>query len=199
MSLTICGGINDGFNFCDVDPMIGGVEDLLVLFNIADVKLIKDPTNPNLVVMIQSADGGSPYHLLYPYYGTNNNIGTKAKQVQTKNGPRYEHEVDFLIAGNSTDIKEQIQAMGYGRIGAIVFNNYKDGDSSVEIFGASNGLVANEAERDTASEEMDGAYNIKLTRPERLREPSFPLAVQLPVGATPAQTKAAIVAMFNES
>lgn len=193
---TLCGGITAGFIIDCNNPTVAGIDDLIILFNRDDVSLTFDQQNPLLVTGITVAQGKA----LYAFYGVNNSFASMAKQVMTQNGPRYEHELDFNIAGNSTAIKENLKAMGYGRIGAIVFNNYKAGDSAIELLGAVHGLILNEGERNTGDEAMDGAYKLKLSRPQKLREPNWPAAVLIAGQAGPAtydSTKAAIMALVD--
>ena len=89
-------------------------------------------------------------------------------------------------------------AMGYGRVCAIAVNNYNSSDSAIELFGAVNGLILTDAERSAADETVDGGYKLKLTNPDKLREPYPPRAVSIaPTGgaATFASTLAAIEAL----
>lgn len=89
-------------------------------------------------------------------------------------------------------------AMGYGRVCAIAVNNYKSSDSAIELFGAVNGLILTDAERSAADENLDGGYKLKLTNPDKLREPYPPRAVSIAPtsgAATYASTIAAIEAL----
>ncbi|NNU33602.1 hypothetical protein HK413_04565 [Mucilaginibacter sp. S1162] len=91
-----------------------------------------------------------------------------------------------------------MMAMGYGRVRAVAINNYKSGDSSIELFGAVNGLILAEAERNAADETIEGGYKLKLTNPDKLKEPYPPRAVSIaPVSgsATYASTLAALEAL----
>lgn len=67
--------------------------------------------------------------------------------------------------------------MGYGRVQAIAVNNYKAGDSAIELFGAVNGLILSDAERNAADETLEGGFKLKLTNPDKMREPYPPRAV----------------------
>ncbi|MGY4539630.1 hypothetical protein ACVW0P_004066 [Mucilaginibacter sp. UYNi724] len=87
--------------------------------------------------------------------------------------------------------------MGYGRVRAIAINNHKDGDSAVELFGAVNGLIVTEAERNAADETLDGGYKIKLTNPDKLKEPYPPRAVSIPP-ITGSATYASTIAALEE-
>jgi len=136
---------------------------------------------------------------VYKFTGTNNSFNSTSKLTKTQVGPRYTEEIDFNIAGLSTDVKAQLMAMGYGRVQAIVINNYKVGDSAVELFGAVNGLILSDAERNAADETVEGGYKLKLTNPDKLKEPYPPRAVSIAPEesgpATYASTLAALEAL----
>jgi hypothetical protein len=120
--------------------------------------------------------------------------------AKTSVGPRYTEEIDFNIAGLSVDIKSQLMAMGYGRVKAITINNYKSSDSAIELFGAINGLILTDAERNAADETLEGGYKLKLTNPDKTREPYPPRAVSIAPQsgtATYATTLAALEALVG--
>jgi hypothetical protein len=118
-----------------------------------------------------------------------------SKLAKTQVGPRYTEEIDFNIAGLSVDVKAQLMAMGYGRVRAIAVNNYKDSDSAIELFGAVNGLIVTEAERNAADETLDGGYKIKLTNPDKLKEPYPPRAVSIAPTSGPATYASTLAAL----
>jgi hypothetical protein len=174
------------------EPITSGIEDVVYIFNQDDIALTYDATNP-LIITGLTAVGSAK---VYKFEGTNNSFNTMSKLAKTQVGPRYTEEIDFNIAGLSVDVKAQLMAMGYGRVKAIAVNNYKDSDSAVELFGAVNGMIVTEAERNAADETLDGGYKIKLTNPDKLKEPYPPRAVSVaPTGggsATYASTIAAL-------
>ncbi|GAB2984014.1 hypothetical protein GCM10027049_21930 [Mucilaginibacter puniceus] len=192
--MSIYNKINAGFAIGTDEPISSGIEDVIYAFNEDDITLTYDPTNP-LIVTDLTAVGSAK---VYKFTGTNNSFNTISKLAKTAVGPRYTEEIDFNVAGISSDIKEQLMAMGYGRVKAIAVNNYKSGDSAVELFGAVNGLILTEAERNAADEAMDGGYKLKLSNPEKLKEPYPPRAVSIPPvsgSATYASTIAALEAL----
>jgi len=192
--MPIYNKINAGFALGAADPVTSGIEDVIYIFNEADITLTFDPANP-LIVTDLTAVGSAK---VYKFTGTNNSFNSISKLVKTQVGPRYTEEIDFNIAGLSTEVKAQLMAMGYGRVKAITINNYKAEDSAVELFGALNGLILTEAERNAADEGIEGGYKLKLTNPEKLREPYPPRAVAIPPvsgSATYASTLAALEAL----
>lgn len=178
-------------------PVTSGIEDLIYIFNIDDMILTYDVTNPLIITGLTAVDAAK----IFKFTGTNNSYNTASKLAKTAVGPRYAEEIDFNIANFSVDIKTQLMAMGYGRVCAISVNNYKSSDSAIELFGAVNGLILTDAERTANDETLEGGYKLKLTAPDKLREPYPPRALAIPPAgdgnppATYASTLAAIEAM----
>src|SRR5471030_645833 len=173
--MSIYNIINAGFTLGTGDPVTAGIEDVIYIFNQDDITLTYDSSNPLIVTGITAVDSATGYK----FEGTNNSFNTSSKLAKTSVGPRYTEEIDFNIAGLSVDIKTQLMAMGYGRVCAIAVNNYNSSDSAVELFGAVNGLILTDAERSAADETVDGGYKLKLTNPDKLREPYPPRAVSI--------------------
>ena len=173
--MSIYNKINAGFTLGTAEPVTAGIEDVIYIFNQDDITLTFDTANPLIVTGLTAVSAAK----IYKFNGTNNSFNTVSKLAKTSVGPRYTEEIDFNVAGFSVDIKTQLQAMGYGRVCAIAVNNYNSSDSAIELFGAVNGLILTDAERSAADETMDGGYKLKLTNPDKLREPYPPRAVSI--------------------
>jgi hypothetical protein len=196
--MSIYNKINAGFALGTDEPVTAGIEDLIYVFNQDDFTLTFDTTNPLIVTGLTAVNAAK----VYKFEGTNNSFNTTSKLAKTSVGPRYTEEIDFNVAGFSVDVKTQLQAMGYGRVCAIAVNNYNSSDTAIELFGAVNGLILTDAERSAADETMDGGYKLKLTNPDKLREPYPPRAVSIaPTSgtATFASTIAALEALVATS
>ncbi len=196
--MSIYNKINAGFALGTDEPVTAGIEDLIYVFNQDDFTLTFDTTNPLIVTGLTAVNAAK----VYKFEGTNNSFNTTSKLAKTSVGPRYTEEIDFNVAGFSVDIKTQLQAMGYGRVCAIAVNNYNSSDTAIELFGAVNGLILTDAERSAADDTMDGGYKLKLTNPDKLREPYPPRAVSIaPTSgtATFASTIAALEALVATS
>lgn len=192
--MSIYNKINAGFSLGTGSPVTAGIEDVLYIFNQDEITLTYDTTNPLIVTGLTAVNSGK----VYKFNGTNNSFNTISKLAKTSVGPRYTEEIDFNVAGLSVDIKTQLMAMGYGRVCAISVNNFNSSDSAIELFGAVNGLILTDAERSAADETLDGGYKLKLTNPDKLREPYPPRAVSIAPtsgSATYASTIAAIEAL----
>lgn len=192
--MSIYNKINAGFSLGTDSPVTAGIEDVIYIFNQDDITLTYDTTNPLIVKGLTAVSSAK----VYKFEGTNNSFNTVSKLAKTSVGPRYTEEIDFNVAGLSVDVKTQLMAMGYGRVCAITVNNYKSSDSAIELFGAVNGLILTDAERTAADETVDGGYKLKLTNPDKLREPYPPRAVSIAPEsgtATYASTIAALEAL----
>src|SRR6201995_1339046 len=192
--MSIYNKINAGFSLGTGDPITAGIEDVIYIFNQDDITLTYDTSNPLIITGLTAVSSAK----VYKFEGTNNSFNTMSKLAKTQVGPRYTEEIDFNIAGLSVEIKAQLMAMGYGRVRAIAVNNYNSSDSAIELFGAVNGLILTDAERNAADETMDGGYKLKLTNPDKLREPYPPRAISIAPesgSATYASTIAALEAL----
>lgn len=192
--MSIYNKISAGFSLATSEPITSGIEDVIYIFNQDDVSLTYDSANPLIVTGLTAVNSAK----VYKFEGTNNSFNAISKLAKTQAGPRYTEEIDFNIAGLSVDIKSQLRAMGYGRVHAIVINNYKTSDSAIELFGAVNGLILTDAERSAADETVEGGYKLKLTNPDKLKEPYPPRAVSIAPQsgtATYASTLAALEAL----
>ncbi|MFD2870855.1 hypothetical protein ACFS5N_00155 [Mucilaginibacter ximonensis] len=193
--MPIYNKINAGFSLATGAPVTSGIEDVIYIFNEDDITLTYDVANPLIITGLTAVSSAK----VYKFEGTNNSFNATSKLAKTQVGPRYTEEIDFNIAGLSVDVKTQLMAMGYGRVRAIVINNYKSSDSTIELFGAVNGLILTDAERNAADETVEGGYKLKLTNPDKLKEPYPPRAVSIAPEsgtATYASTVAAIEALL---
>ena len=195
--MPIYNKITAGFALGAAEPVTSGIEDVIYIFNDTDISLSYDTMNPLIVTGLTAVSNAK----VYKFTGTNNSFNSTSKLAKTQVGPRYTEEIDFNIAGLSTAVKAQLMAMGYGRVRAIAINNYKSGDSAVELFGAVNGLILTDAARNAADETVEGGYKLKLTNPDKLKEPYPPRAVSIAPGssgsATYASTLAALEALVD--
>ena len=189
--MSIYNKINAGFSLGTGSPVTAGIEDVVYIFNQGDITLTYDSSNPLIVTGLTAVSAAK----IYKFQGTNNSFNTMSKLAKTPVGPRYTEEIDFNIAGFSVEVKAQLMAMGYGRVCAIAINNYNASDSAIELFGAVNGLILTDAERNAADENMDGGYKLKLTNPDKLREPYPPRAISIAPTTGPATYASTIAAI----
>lgn len=189
--MSIYNKINSGFSLGTGSPVTAGIEDVIYIFNQDDVTLTYSTDNPLIITGLTAVSNAK----IYKFEGTNNSFNTTSKLAKTSVGPRYTEEIDFNIAGFSVEVKAQLMAMGYGRVRAITVNNFSSSDSAIELFGAVNGLILTDAERSAADETMDGGYKLKLTNPDKLREPYPPRAISIPPTSGPATFASTLAAL----
>ncbi|WP_462266087.1 hypothetical protein [Mucilaginibacter sp.] len=192
--MSIYNKISAGFSLAAGEPVTSGIEDVIYIFNQDEISLTYDAANPLIITGLTAVSSAK----VYKFEGTNNSFNAISKLTKTQAGPRYTEEIDFNIAGLSVAVKSQLRAMGYGRVQAVVINNYKSSDSAIELFGAVNGLMLTDAERNAADETIEGGYKLKLTNPDKLKEPYPPRAVHIAPQsgtATYASTLAALEAL----
>ena len=189
--MSIYNKINSGFSLGTGSPVTAGIEDVIYIFNQDDITLTYSTDNPLIITGLTAVSNAK----IYKFEGTNNSFNTTSKLAKTSVGPRYTEEIDFNIAGFSVEVKAQLMAMGYGRVRAITVNNFSSSDSAIELFGAVNGLILTDAERSAADETMDGGYKLKLTNPDKLREPYPPRAVSIPPTSGPATFASTLAAL----
>src|SRR5436305_11441855 len=127
--MSIYNKINAGFSLGTGSPVTAGIEDVIYIFNQDEITLTYDTTNPLIVTGLTAVSSAK----VYKFEGTNNSFNATSKLAKTQVGPRYTEEIDFNIAGLSVAVKSQLRAMGYGRVQAIVINNYKSSDSAIEL------------------------------------------------------------------
>ena len=171
--MGLCNTINKGFDICAAPPITSGIEDQLLLFNVGDFTFTYDAINPLIITNVAAVALAK----MYRYNGTNNSFNAVSKMVASSVGPRYTEELDFNIAGLSSDIKATLRKMAYGKVQAIAINNYKNGDSAFELYGAINGLKLKVNERTANDEGLDGGFKLQLANPDKLREPMPPRSV----------------------
>lgn len=189
--MPLCAKIAAGFDFCAADPIAMGIEDLLYIFNKEDFTFTFDVDNPLLITGITRV-GTS---LMYKFTGSSNSFNATSTDKRTNVGNRWSEEVDFNMAGQSSAIKQIVSEMGIGKVQVIATNNYRDGDSIFELFGATTGLQSDGSKRDPSDENFGGGWQVKLTNPPKQTEPLPPRCVNLGMTPTYATTLAAIEAL----
>lgn len=195
--MTISNKITSGFAFSAQSPVANGIEDYVFILNRDEWVLTFDTTNPLLITGITAAAGATSPKI-YKFEGTNNSFDNNYKLVKTDVGPRYTHELDFNLAGHTTLIKQQEAELAYGKYYVICINNYKDGDSAIELLGAQSGLQLSEGGRQANDESVEGGHKLKMANPNKIREPYPPASVSIAPQsgtATYASTLAALEAL----
>ena len=146
---------------CD-NPLVGGVNDRLILFKLANIATVTyDNSNPLLVtgITLETLSPVEPAISIEGKYYSNDVKGALVKNDYSKN---FDHEVLFRVFTNSSDVKLAIQYLVDEKVVAIVQNNFKATDSKYEIYGLGNGLEIEELTWDKSDTATNGAYIIRL-------------------------------------
>ncbi len=166
---TICGAINANILYDCANPLQGGAESTLYLFNRDDIAaFVADSGNPNIIRSITMKSN----KLGFRFEGYKKSVKPKTTGKLKNFGYYWLHEIDFLILANSSAVKAQVEALALGYYVAIVVNKQKTSDSAVEIFGMSQGLSLNDgAIRDVSDANTEGAWSLKIASEAGFEEP----------------------------
>lgn len=181
---TLCGVISANILYDCANPIQGGAESTLYIFNKADIAAFTtDSTNPNIVRSITMASA----KLGFKFEGYKKSLKPKTTGKLKNFGYYWMHEVDFLILANSSAVKAQVEALAAGYYIAIIVNKQKTSDSAVEIFGLSQGLsLTDGALRDVADANTEGAWSLKIASEAGYEEPHTAASFAvLTTGSTP--------------
>lgn len=171
----ICGDISAG-NSPDCNyPLVGGVNERLVLMNYNDVASYTDNGTTKVceaITMVALKVG-------YEWVGQNQSNEPKYSLVAKTYNNLYKHEVKFLAFNVSPASKLQLEKMAKGRVVAIVENNYKNaaGDTAFEIFGREAGLYVTAMERNPNDPDNQGAIVVTLSSSEKSLESRMPITL----------------------
>jgi hypothetical protein len=189
--MAICGKLIQNMLYDCTNPIIGGVEATVYLFNRSDiVAYVRDTDNPQIVTDITLATSA----LGYSYEGYNTSVKPKTSFVKKDYSPRYDHTLDFVIFAKGAAVKAEVEKLGTNRVVAIIENIHKSGDSAFEIFGTDLGLELTTVKSDPNDANSEGAYEITLGSPANFKEPHMPATFFITDYAT---TKAALLALIT--
>lgn len=198
--MTNCGKLIKSILYDCNNPVIGGTEAVVYLFNRSDIGgYVRDTDNPQIIKGITLASGAKGYK----YEGYNTSVKPKSTFVKKDYSARYDHSVDFVIFAKGSDVKAEIEKMAINRVVAVIENIHKSGDSAFEIFGTDLGLELTTLKSDPNDANSEGAYEITLTSPGNFKEPHMPAtfyAIPSSSSATEATyttTKAALLEMID--
>lgn len=168
-----CGEISASISYDCQNPLQGGNNPSLYLFNYDDVVgVVADGTTDNLITDITRATGKAAYK----FEGYRNSLTPSQESLLPDTGQMlFKHQVNFFVFSISQIVKNQIQQLALGRFIAIVENNGKNADS-FEVYGLGNGmeLTAQELRNSNAN---NGAYNLILATADGEFEPKLPLTL----------------------
>jgi hypothetical protein len=179
--MAICGKLIQNMLYDCANPIIGGVESVVYLFNRSDIAAyIRDTVNPQIItditMAVTSGVGITPvvHAKGFRYEGYNTSVKPKTTFIKKDYSARYDHMVDFVIFAKGSDVKAEIEKLGTNRVVAIIENIHKSGDSAFEVFGTDLGLELTTIKSDPNDANSEGAYELTLTSPANFKEPHMP-------------------------
>lgn len=169
--MAICGKLIQNMLYDCTNPVIGGVEAVVYLFNRSDITAyVRDVTNPQIITDITLASGAKGFR----YEGYNTSVKPKSTFVKKDYSARFDHAVDFVIFAKGSAVKAEVEKLGTNRVVAVIENIHKSGDSAFEIFGTDLGLELTTLTADPNDANSEGAYVVNLTSPANFKEPHMP-------------------------
>lgn len=170
-----CGRLTDDLlNNCDY-PLVGGVKDRLILINQDDVdSYTENVSNPQIITDITL--NASPAVRAYEIEGINSSNDKLVALVKGAYSTTWNHQITVRIFSTGADVKKQIENMTKGKLIALVEHNYRgeNGDAAFEILGRVQGLEVLECTQDMSDTETQGAWVLRLSSPEKFKEPNTP-------------------------
>ena len=144
-----------------------GLESDGIIMNRGDIdfaQTVFDTNNPNIIKTLVLKTGKRAYEVMQagntPFTGTQS-----ALEVGTYRNT-FTHTVSFVVLANDpSTAHEFIDGLANGTFVAILRNKHKggvNGDGEYQIYGYSQGLVANEITNDKYSEDTDGGWLVNL-------------------------------------
>ena len=158
-----CVGITAGNTFDCADRLKGGVNQRLILGNLANLNQFTMAGN------VINALGMKSGEQCWAFDGFRDSLQPRSVFVPGTNVMGYDHQIDFLAYGVSGDDRFNLEALAYGDIFAVVENGDDSalGNAFFEVFGLDRGLEVITMERINADGETNGAYAIQLKTPDR--------------------------------
>lgn len=167
-----CGELDGGETVDCNNPLQGGSDPNVLLFNHADVTGFTYGATPNLITGITLVNGKSGY--LYEGFGTS--VTPQQEVIKSASGQNLsKHQIGLFIFNRSQEAKNRIQKLMLGTFMAAIRSNAKD-SSAWELYGGGVGLqlVPGVIQQ---LKENNGAYNIVLATPENQFESRLPQTI----------------------
>jgi hypothetical protein len=155
------------------DPISKGIESNGVIINRDDIdwdsKVVYDADRGNVLTALGLKDGKRGYKIVIPGTQPFNGTTTTLEVGTIRN--TFTNNVGAVILANDPDVvREVIDGLASGKFVVVFENKYKNlkaeenaGDSTFQIMGLLQGLVAATLENDKYSDDTQGGWNVVLT------------------------------------
>jgi len=172
---SACGGITIGADYDCLQPLVPGVKQRLILFNLDDLDVVAYSAVPptsliELISLVSTKQG-------FAYEGIKRSLNPQYAFIPQTVSVGYDHQVDFLVFDVSQEQKDNLEAMGLGKVVAVVENNNSPGNANsvFEVYGLGVGLEIITMTRIPGDLETTGAFAISLkTSDNEGKEPKMP-------------------------
>ena len=184
-----CKGIFQGADFdCD-NPLIAGVDEQLVLFNLLDIEsIVFDVDEPSVITDIILKNGASAF----TFDGTRQSLVPEEHFIPGRFSVGYDHQVAFQVFDISQKSKNNLEAMFIRKTVGVVH----DKEGSFEVYGIVQGLEGLTKDRLPGDQDTGGSFSIVLkTSDNTAREPKSP---QTWLDTDEATTADLIAALINQ-
>lgn len=172
--MAVCDGITIGSTYdCD-NPITPGVNNRLLMGNTGDIASVTyDVTTITIITDITMNTGKA----MFAFNGIRQSLNPQYQFIPQTVSVGYDHQVDFLIFDISQAQKDNIEAMGLGKLTAVVENKNApgNGDNFFEVYGLNAGMEMQTGGRIPMDLETQGAFNLSLkTSDNEGKEPKMP-------------------------
>lgn len=157
------------------NPLNGGADDVLYLYNFADVATVSLNVSNTMIceeiVMSGVATG-------FTITGQNFSNQPRWRMVKGPFQNQFEHEIELLIFNYTGAVKKELLAYAGAKLMAVVQHNFKgaNGAAAFHLYGSGSGLYCEIMEQD-ANSDIQGAVRVMFKSNEKALEGKPPLAV----------------------
>ena len=184
-----CQGIFQGADFDCENPLVAGVDEQLILFNLLDIEsIVFDVDEPSVITDIILKNGASAF----AFNGTRQSLVPEEHFIPGRFSVGYDHQVGFQVFDISQKSKDNLEAMFIRKTVGVVH----DKEGSFEVYGIVQGLEGLTKDRLPGDQDTGGSYSIILkTSDNTAREPKSP---QTWLETDEATTQLLIEALLNQ-
>jgi len=159
--MAACDGITIGSTYdCDA-PITPGVNNRLIMGNQGDIDTVSyDMTTTTIITDITMKTTKA----MFSFQGVRQSLNPQYQFIPQTVSVGYDHQVDFLIFDISQVQKDNIEAMGLGKLTAVIENKNApgNGDSFFEVYGLGVGMEMQTGGRIAMDLETQAAFNISM-------------------------------------
>ena len=169
-----CAVIDDDIDVTCANPLTGGVNERLIIFNKDDIVGYTFAAGGRIVEAINLV----ALKTGFTWQGKQSSLSPRVAQIVKPFAKPFDHIIDALLFDITDATKEQLELANQGRFVAVVENNYRNGavgDTAFEIYGMEAGLELVKLERNPNDVDNVGAWVLTLQSSEKGKEGKLPV------------------------